>query len=106
MFLQKDEWNNNFEDEVKKARSPALVSAGGSRYDAAQRDAVADDAQKKFGGTKGISSDMYFGLVLLKNVIKQVPPSLIKKWSCDNFLFLHSLIRKNDKRVGNYRCIT
>ena len=66
MFPQKDEWNNNFEDEVKKARSPALVSAGGSRYDAAQRDAVADDAQKKFGGTKGISSDMYFGLVLLK----------------------------------------
>jgi len=58
---KKDEWNNNFEDEVKKARSPALVSAGGSRYDAAQRDAVADDAQKKFGGTKGISSDMYFG---------------------------------------------
>ena len=67
---QKDEWNNNFEDEVKKARSPHMVSVGslGSRRPDAAFSANAstdDDAQKKFGATKGISSDMYFGLVLL-----------------------------------------
>ena len=70
---QKDEWNNNFEDEVKKARSPNMVSVGslGSRRpDAAAFSSNAstdDDAQKKFGATKGISSDMYFGLVLLSS---------------------------------------
>merc|ERR1719192_459189 len=59
---KKDEWNNNFEDEVKKTRS-ANVASGGYRGQshAAASSSSAEDAQKKFGGAKGISSDMYFG---------------------------------------------
>ena len=55
---------------MRKTRSPNVASSSGSGYsrrsDAAA--ASADDAQKKFGGAKGISSDMYFGLVLLSHI--------------------------------------
>jgi len=59
---KKDEWNNNFEDEVKKTRSPNVASGGyRGQSHAAASSSSAEDAQKKFGGAKGISSDMYFG---------------------------------------------
>ena len=59
---QKDEWNNNFEDEVKKTRSSNVASGGyRGQSHATASSSSAEDAQKKFGGAKGISSDMYFG---------------------------------------------
>ena len=51
---------------MNKSRSANLSSSSGARRadSVASSSSAADDAQKKFGGAKGISSDMYFGQVV------------------------------------------
>ncbi len=59
---KRSEWNNNFESDVGASRSSRSYasSSSSSRNAGASAATSSDDAQKKFGGAKAISSDMYF----------------------------------------------